>query len=184
MGEVWLFVVEILVLAGLVTVWLRLRAALAAVTATVSPLPFEPSDPFEPSEPSDGSGSASTASTAPVRLTGVLRRGRLLAAFVVLELDRDVLWVRSRPRRLGLATAVPRIDVAEVHLTESRRGRAPVATFEPVAGRAEGLEQFRLQLRGDGPAASRALRRLGWLAPPASSAGPRRGSDAKPRPGG
>jgi len=174
MTELWLFVVEVAVLAGLVTVWLRLRAALAAVSATVSP------SPAAASAPPDQGGLVG----APARLTGVLRRGPLLAAFVVVELDGDGLWLRSRPRLLGLATAVPRVDVAEVHLAESRRGRAPVATFEPVAGRAEGLERFRLQLRADPAATTRTLRRLGWLAPPAASAGPRPGSDAKPRPGG
>ena len=57
MGELWLLVVEVLVLAGLVTVWLRLRAALAAVSATVSPLPSEPSGGAG-SEPSGGAGSS------------------------------------------------------------------------------------------------------------------------------
>lgn len=164
MADLWLFVVEVLVLAGLVAAYVVLRRRLRDVTATTS------------GPPEAGAGE-------PERVRGVLRAGPVLAVFVVVEVDRAGLWVRSRPRFLGLGLAVPRTDVARLSLEPARRGRVPELVLTPVSGRAEGLEQLRLQVRGDSRQLARRLRSLGWPLPPTPSSGSRSGSNAKPRPG-
>jgi len=67
---------------------------------------------------------------------------------------------------------VARIDVAAVTLESPRRGRVPHVVFQPVEGRAQGLGQFRFQLRGELRELTRGLRRLGWPVPSSNPPGP------------
>jgi hypothetical protein len=176
-ADLWLFGVDVVVVAALVAVYVRWRHRLAAVAATVSSQP-------ERTDSADAAEVAESDVAVPVRWRGVLRVGRLSAMFVVVEIDAGALRVRSRPGFLGLGLAVPRADVAEVRQPAVGRGKVPCLVFVPVAERAVGLDRLRLQVRGDAGSLTRELRRLGWSesAPGAGRSG--RGSDAKPRRGG
>ncbi len=160
MSELALGLFDLVVLAWLVSAYLRLRRLMAGVAASVS-------DDAERDETADGDGGA------PTRVTGVVRTGRLASMFAVIEIDADTLHIRSRPRWLGLAVVVPRGDVAQTRVATGRSGLPTFFRFEPVPGRAVGLEGLRILLRRDPVGFRQRLVRLGWLAEPASRA-PRR----------
>ena len=151
MSELWLGLFDLLVLAWLVSAYLRLRRLLAGVAASVS-------DQTEPDE--DGS---EPDSWEPTRVTGVVRSGRLAAMFAVIEIDADTLYLRSRPKWLGLAVAVPRGDVAQTRVATGKSGLPTFFRFEPVSGHAIGLGGLRILLRRDPVGFRRQLVRLGWL---------------------
>jgi hypothetical protein len=146
-SELVLALVDLVVLAWLVSTYLRLRGRLAGVTASVTAAEVAGSDDHE----------------ADLVATGVVRSGHLAAMFAVIEIDADRLHIRSRPRWLGLEVVVPRGDVAGARAATNRSGRPTFFVFEPVAGRAAGLEQLRVLLRRDPVGFRRRLVQLGWL---------------------
>jgi hypothetical protein len=168
--DLWLLGLDVLVVGVLVVAYLRMRQVLVEVSATTTVL--------------DGDVWPTIDDDTSERFTGVAHRGRFLAVFVVVQVDRDVLAVRSRPGFLGLHLMVPRGDVASARLEPVRKGGAPVLVMEPVEGRAVGLERLHLQLRGDPGSTRSALTRLGWVERSAADRTTRRRSGRAGRGGG
>ncbi len=151
MSELWLGLFDLLVLAWLVSSYVRLRRLLAGVAASVS-------------GPSELDQTDERASSELTRVTGVVRNGRLAAFFAVIEIDRQHLVIRSRPRWLGLAVVVGRADVERARVATGKSGLPTVFNFVPKSGRAVGLDGLRILLRRDPVGFRRRLIRLGWLA--------------------
>jgi hypothetical protein len=153
MGDLWLFLFDVAVLFSLVTTYLRLRGRFARVAATVSEERTEPAG-------------MATEGGRVTRVSGVVRGRWLQSMFAVVEIDADTLYIRSRPKWLGLAILVPRRDVDQARVATGKSGLPTFFTFVPVPGRAVGLDGLRLLLRRDPVGFRRQLGRLGWLAGP------------------
>ncbi len=164
--------VDVVLLAWLVSTYLRLRRRLAVIAATVTV--DAPSGDVTGPDERDGRAGAAGA----VVSTGVVRGGHLVAMFAIIEIDADSATIRSRPRWLGLEVVVPRRDVEVARAVTKKSGQPDFFIFEPVPGRAVGLERLRILLRRDPVGFRRRLIRLGWMPEPDARRRPRRGPDA------